>query len=267
MNKSKLAFLAFILLTAPMASFCQAPERGPMVIRGMVVDKDHAPIPYVSVFNRSQYAAAIANRSGEYQVVAYAGDTISFSAVSYRKTSFIVPYDLNESVYQLSVVMELDTVNLKEVVIYPWPATYEDFKKDFMNTEVKDPIANLDLGLPSAGEMKALASTPQTPGSVTYTMTGPISLLYNTFSKEARMRRNFDDVLLREKADARYNKEIVSRITGLENEEKIAEFMRFCPLDARFILRSSDYELYLAIRNCYLEYASLEMPADTVIQK
>ena len=53
------------------------------------------------------------------------------------------------------------------------------------------------------------------------------------------------------------------KITGLKDDQEIREFMKFCTLEVKFILEASDYELYLAIRNCYVEYAQPEMPLGT----
>jgi hypothetical protein len=40
----------------------------------------------------------------------------------------------------------------------------------------------------------------------------------------------------------------------LKNEDDIKNFMEFCALQIKFILESTDYELYAAILNCYDEY-------------
>jgi hypothetical protein len=58
----------------------------------------------------------------------------------------------------------------------------------------------------------------------------------------------------KERAEKRYNKALVSRITGLKTEDDLKKFMQFCALQIKFILESTDYELYAAISNCYDEY-------------
>ena len=63
--------------------------------------------------------------------------------------------------------------------------------------------------------------------------------------------------MLKETAGKRYNKEVVSHITGLKDEDQIRKFMEFCALQIKFILESTDYELYAAILGCYKEYCQL----------
>jgi len=95
--------------------------------------------------------------------------------------------------------METDTVGLKEVVIYPWPATFRQFTEEFMDLEVEDPLAGLDLHLPSPEELKMLSQKIGEPGQVTlYSGPGPFSLLYDQFSKEAKSKRLYSDVLKKE---------------------------------------------------------------------
>ena len=93
---------------------------------------------------------------------------------------------------------------------------------------------------------------------------GGVGLESDKFSKEAKSRQAYAEVMKKEKAENRYNKKVVSNITGLKDEEEITAFMKFCPLNVKFILESTDYELYLAVRNCYVEYAQVEMTADTI---
>ena len=246
--------------------FPQAGVRNPLLIEGKIVDEKRNPVSYVNIYIKSSLKGTMGDYYGDYKIGAFPGDTITFSAVSFRKTSFIVPRDMDATAYALDVILEADTVGLKEVVIYPWPSTYKAFKEDFLELEVEDPIANLDLYLPSPKELKALSYTSGIPGQIRlYSGSGPVSLLYDAFSKEAKSRKAYGEVLRKEKADNRYNKIVVSQITGLKDDQEIREFMKFCALDVRFILDASDYELYLAIRNCYAEYAQLEMPRDSII--
>ena len=93
------------------------------------------------------------------------------------------------------------------------------------------------------------------PGQIgLYSGPGPVSILYEQFSKEGRSRRMYAEFLRKDKAWTRYNSTVVSKITGLKNEDDIQKFMQFCALQIKFILESTDYELYAAILNCYDEY-------------
>jgi len=153
-----------------------------------------------------------------------------------------------------------ENVNSIEQVSHPWPATYEELKREFMKVEIDDPIADLDLHLPTPEELRML----------TYSLEGGfglhlplISILYNEFSKEAHSKEIYAGLVKKDKADKRYNKAVVSRITGLRNDDEIKKFMEYCILQIKFILESTDYELYAAILECYDEYCQV-FPADSV---
>jgi len=49
----------------------------------------------------------------------------------------------------------------------------------------------------------------------------------------------------------KYNKEIVMKLTGLMEGERLDEFMEYCKPSIGFILRSSEYELALLILQRY----------------
>ncbi|MBN2520677.1 MAG: hypothetical protein JXB17_09250, partial [Bacteroidales bacterium] len=57
--------------------------------------------------------------------------------------------------------------------------------------------------------------------------------------------------------EKKYNKDIVAFITGINDERKVLDFMEFCKFSDDFILQSNDYQIYLAINNCYKEFCKL----------
>jgi hypothetical protein len=118
----------------------------------------------------------------------------------------------------------------------------------------------LNLHLPSPRELKLLAMDPTyEPGQIRiYSGSGPIGLIYGQFSKEARSKKTYAELIRKDKADKRYNRIVVSRITGLKDEEDITNFMEFCSLQIKFILESTDYELYAAIMDCYHDFCQFE---------
>lgn len=141
------------------------------------------------------------------------------------------------------------TINPGDSVHTPWPATWEEFKKEFIEMKIEDPIANLDLHLPSPKEMRNMAY-PQ--GGIV--MQGPISLLYDRFSKEAKSKRIYADLMKKDAAAVRYNSVVIAKVTGLQDEVEIKKFIDFCAFRVEFILDATDYELYAAILDCYQDY-------------
>jgi len=60
----------------------------------------------------------------------------------------------------------------------------------------------------------------------------------------------------------RYNEEVVEKVTGFKNKEKIKELMDYCNFSDQFILHSLDYDLYVAIIKCSRSYEKKKKSKD-----
>lgn len=238
-----------------LSSFSQTHEEKRLTASGEVVDSSLKPVSYAHILIKSRNEGCVSDLNGKFRLGVFPGDTLCVSAVSFHQTIIEIPGIVEPGEYHFRVTMRKDTVYLKELVIYPWPSTYSQLRREFMEIEVKDPKDDIDLHLPSMKDIIADLKTPGVPGQIgIYFGPGPFSLLYNQFSKEARSRKIYTEALKIEKANYRYNKVVVSRVTGLKNEDDILIFMEYCALQVKFILESTDYELYAAILDCFDEF-------------
>lgn len=244
--------IIFILFNL-MGAFAQTEDKKLVSIQGEIKDIRQNPVSYAHILSTSENGGWISDYYGNFKIDVVAGDTLLIKAVSYHPVYLIIPDDLVLRPYNFDITMHDDTVRLKELVIRPWPATYEELKREFLKVEIDDPIANLDLRLPSPEELKMLSCQ----GAIV--MPGPFSLLYDKYSKEARSKKLYAELVKKDKAEVRYNKGLITRITGLKNDDEIKKFMEFCALQVKFILESTDYELYAAILKCYDEFCQAEI--------
>ncbi len=257
--------LIFLLLLT-VTGLVSGQESGPARIQvsGEIRDSRLIPVSYAHIVIKNRPEGVVGDYYGNFRIGALPGDTLVISAVSYHNAYVPVPQGFNRTGYNVSITLQSDTINLAEVVVHPWPATLERLRREVLNHEPEDPLANLDLHLPSPAELKMLAAAAasRTPGMVTITAPGPISLFYDRFSKEARQKKAYAEVMKKEQAGKRYNAEVIARVTGFKDPEEIKKFTDFCKLELSFILEASDYDLYAAITNCYKAYR--ETPADTL---
>jgi len=252
MLKEILTIIASIFI---ISSFAQKGEDDRRSAGGNIIDKYGKPVSYAHIRNKSQKEGCIGDLYGNFHTEVFPGDSLEITAVSYCKVIILIPEDFSGKHYPLSVIMFPDTVLLKEIAVHPWPATYSQLRKRFLEVEVEDPAEKLDLHLPSCKDIAAMNRTPGEPGQIgLYSGTSPISLLYNIYSHEARSKKLYAKALNYEKAEKRYNRSLVRTVTRLKNEDDITKFMEFCALQVKFILESTDYELYAAILNCYNEF-------------
>jgi hypothetical protein len=54
--------------------------------------------------------------------------------------------------------------------------------------------------------------------------------------------------------DRKYNNAFISRLTGLMEDEKILALKKFCDFSKEFILNNTEYDIAVAIVDCYKEF-------------
>jgi hypothetical protein len=158
---------------------------------GAVVTGDSLrPVSFAHIIDHNTGYGTISDFYGYFSFVARKGDSITFSAVGFKKGHFIIPDTIHSNRYTMFQVMTSDTVYLSETVIYPWP-TKEQFKEAFLTLEIPDDdyeIARKNLEryelyvraqeIPMDGSMNYRNYINQTVDKLYYAgQTQPISLL------------------------------------------------------------------------------------------
>jgi hypothetical protein len=234
-------------------------------LTGNIKDEKEKPVSYAHIMEVSRYEGWISDYYGEFSADPFPGDTLIISAVSYHHAKIYIPRELTENEFHVEVILHAETVELKELVVYPWPGTYDKLRREFLKIEIDDPADDVALYLPPMKDIINKLKTPGVPGQIgLYSGPGPFSILYDQFSREAKSKRLYAEIMKKEKAEKRFNSALVTRITGLKKEDDIKKFMEFCALQVKFILESTDYELYAAVLNCYHEFCEAGMVDDTV---
>jgi hypothetical protein len=105
---------------------------------GVVVSGDSLkPVPFTAITVKGTYRGTLSDYYGFFSFVAQEGDTIEFSVVGFRKSTYVIPDSLNDSRYSIIQVLNQDTVMLPTTVIYPWP-TKEQIYEYFLKAPVPD---------------------------------------------------------------------------------------------------------------------------------
>lgn len=112
---------------------------------GLVLDgkgtEELNPIPFVTVSVEGTSRGVYTDWKGFFSLVVEKGEKVVFSAVGYKEASFVIPDTLTDSRYSLVQMMSMDTINLPETVVFPWPSR-EHFKLEFLAMEVQDQLAD-----------------------------------------------------------------------------------------------------------------------------
>jgi hypothetical protein len=160
---------------------------------GAVVTGDSLhPVPYAHIVDKSTGYWTIADFYGYFSFVARKNDSISFSAIGFKKTWFVIPDTIQSNRYIMFQVLATDTIYLNEAVIYAWP-TKEEFRFAFVNLDVPDDeyeiakknlerydlaVRNYEIQVPMDGSMNYRNYINTTTDKLYYAgQTQPISLL------------------------------------------------------------------------------------------
>ena len=101
-------------------------------LSGVVVSSDSLQeMPYAAVYNKTVHRGTIADIYGFFSLVVQPGDTIIFRYYAHKPSSYIVPDTLSEDRYSIIHMMTIDPIQLREVVVYPWPSK-EAFARAFV---------------------------------------------------------------------------------------------------------------------------------------
>ena len=88
----------------------------------------------------------------------------------------------------------------------------------------------------------------------------PISFLQSKLSKKIRRRQEFlkkrAELENSQSARARYSAAYVHEITGIEDEKELEEFMEYCKFSDIWLADVNDYDLIVAINQCYKDFRS-----------
>lgn len=107
-------------------------------LSGVVVDEgDASQIPFTTVYDRNKKHGVVSDYYGYFSLVVSPGDTLIFSSFTFQTNAYIVPDTLSGNRYTILHIMQKDTVELPEVVVYPWPSR-EDFARAFVEMEPYD---------------------------------------------------------------------------------------------------------------------------------
>lgn len=261
----RISLLLLLLFTFPALKAQVATSGLPVSVEGFITNPNGRYIESVHVVNISHQSGTTSNRECQFRIAAMPGDTLRFTCVGYTPYRYHVSTGRKSPVIPLHVEMQVDTIQISAVSIYPWPSDAEALKEAILAMDDQTPeTPDLKLNDPKFYNTPIPGSPPKAkiPGmmdpGLTYTIQGPITALYDAFSKEGKSRRKYELLVGEDQkkivAARRYNAEVVQRVTSFKTDKEIQDFMLFCNLSVDFIVSSSEYDLYKAIHECLLAY-------------
>jgi hypothetical protein len=207
-------------------------------VSGIIFDIDSKDrIAKINVINLSTKASVYNNLSGEFKINAVPGDKLVFARTEYHSDTIVVK---NQT--PLAIYMKRLAIQLKEVTILD---------------SLLDPKKRL------ASARSEYAKAYGSLASDDYLTVGPsgaglgIDALYNLFSRSGRNARHLRETIQKDYAqnviDYRFNKALVTRITGLKGLQLDDFMLKYRP-GYFFATYSNDYEFISSIKTNLKRY-------------
>lgn len=232
-------------------------EQPPKMIRGMVISlKDSTAIPNVHIINQNSARAGISGMEGQFWIPAAPGDSIRFQAIGFETKLLEAGKDLLDQEEDWVVGLEEKIYELPVVEVFPYQ-TFSEFKYAFLN--FKDPEPEFELELPDVTLDAIPGNRPPGFGVV---IPGPITFLYDRFSRRGKAQRNYLEVMRQEELASRaarvVNPQVIERLTGLKDRGEINAFLIHCGITDEYVVNTREAEVFARIIACYEGYVREE---------
>lgn len=225
-----------------------------IVVSGNVYERDSRsadtlyPVANINVINLKGFYGTVTSRTGYFSLEVEAGDTLIFSSISHIRDTFICnASEVRKEVF-LNVVLKPRYHELHAIEVYG--KDFEGFRHDFVHLEVRDTFA---IRLAPQWTFEPVKE------GFGITINGPLTALWNAFSKQGKEMRKLAQLIEEERnrayMESVYKRPVVLRFLELD-EDEIEGLVKFCNFSKQYVAQSTDYELLSALEKCYETYKS-----------
>jgi hypothetical protein len=211
-------------------------------VKGRVLDSSRIyPIERVSVQSTNGHIT-MTDSTGSYTIYVAERDSIWFSYLGKPTPKY--PVLKIADINQFDIALHLKPDVMREVRIKT-----RNYKEDSVQNR-RDYAKAFNFQRPSLGTMTSISGA-----GVGFDVQEIIRLFQ--FRKNRSMERFRERLELEERdkfVDRRFSKGLVKRLTGAENEEELADFMRRYRPTFEFAAGTSDYDFQYFIKIAYQEY-------------
>ncbi len=212
--------------------------------------KDSTPIGFVHIINLTNRHGVISDYNGKFNFTVDVKDTIKISVLGFESQKIV-----GEQVPTL-IYLTPKNYDLEEFTVLPYK-DFEEFKEAFINLDLPDTSLKMNPHLFMFGEEMFLYRAANNSGII---IEGPISGLFDLFSKHAKSKRRYEDLLARDRYKSylatKFNNKVVENATPLTDQKEIAYFMTYCDFSDDFLAQANSYDIVVQIQHCYKEYST-----------
>lgn len=250
------ALLLFLLLGTHISLFAQDSTR--LVIGVVRNSTDYSPISFAIVGNQMLKTKVVADENGRYIIPFKQGDLLKITAIGFEDGFYIVN-DTSKQITDFPIQLIPRVYELNEFTIAPYKTVLQ-FKHAIVQLDLPESKLLKEIYLPQI-KHHIPDENDDNPGSIS--LGGPITALYNTFSHKGKMMKKYRRVLANDAnsklVQNHYNRNRIAKMVPMIPNEELDDFIEFCRFDFSFLLKSTDYELTIAVQEKYAAYKKFKL--------
>ena len=227
-----------------------------LVYIGMILDSStHQPVVSAHIVNLNSNRATISDTSGMFKIHLNFNDSLLIQSLEYQK--YILK--LEKSYMDTNLIyLTKERYPIKEVTVGIL-GNYNQFKEMVLSYNPDDHKYKIPGMKEPVYRPIPILEDEEYWKNYKVAIFNPISYLYYNYNKRMKSVYKYHDLKKQEneqnRADDKYNKDFVSEITGLTDEEEIMKFMLFCDFSHEMIMNTNQYQLGQLIVEKYSEYS------------
>lgn len=225
-----------------------------VMIKGQVWDLTGENLVGAHAYNSTRHYGTFTDINGIFFLVMVPGDSLRVSMVGYKPYRMKIPSRLTADAYKLDVTLIGDTIILKTAEIKPYPATYAELRREFLQLKTPDEDYFDRTKMPDIN-YGSKYTNPNGTGIVNVVIPGPFTALYNAFSKEAKELKKMNKILevdrLRERVINIMGRSTLEKKLGIKTDEQIDALITKCGLTHEFLDSQTEYDVIKYVLACH----------------
>lgn len=222
-------------------------QKANFLYKGFIVDQETlADVSAVHVFNQ-QRRGTVSDSKGFFSIPVRLNDTITFSRIDYEIKKVIIQdtSELENNIIRLKQkIIILDTVDVFSGIPEP----------THLYRDKHEPVY-----IP--GITKEIESKKDYHTSFGEAATSPATALYQAFSKKYKEEKEYHELMEEKGKHDELEEEAYTRLDEffetqeiMIDPEKYDQLIDFCRVSPKWIAASNDYDLYLRMHDCILNF-------------
>jgi len=247
-------FRSFILILIIIVTFSgTVKSQNYLMVKGSVFNLRGESLVGAHAINLTRKYGTFTDFSGHFSLILAKNDSLKVSMIGYKPFILKIPENLNALNYSLNITLLTDTLIISGPDIRPYPATYAEFRQEFITMQTPEEKIIKAMNLPTE-PFRRRYENPE--GGLL--LPGPFSLIYDNFSKEAKQKKKMAAIYSKNNLRSEFLKIILLETLIIryqcETDDDVDDLLQFCGIDLEMLKSTPHYIIAKRIDECGMEW-------------